>query len=301
MIHCLHCGAETSNGLALCELSQRKAESCLDVLPIYFRNLARWRPGRAGSRPVPGSRALYDGSVTTGTGDRISDSVDETFTMLTTRARELVEARTLPRPLTLTDAVLSDDLAGEFADALNDDQPRAAELLCQGIKRRLASIATTDWCGDLVRDLSEHEDVLRALTEHAVPGWYAGGCRHCSAPTYVVPGLTWVACRSCGATTAARDHLEVVLSEAGGWVAPPMRIAEAIVALVDTEISTVRLYERVKKWGQRGRITSVRRLDADGDEVGPAKYRLGEVLEVLFAEGATRLDEPLAPVSVTAS
>jgi hypothetical protein len=61
MIDCKHCGATTSNGLALCELSQMAAAKSLEFLPVYFRNLARWRPGRAGSRPVPGSRVLYDG------------------------------------------------------------------------------------------------------------------------------------------------------------------------------------------------------------------------------------------------
>ena len=44
MIRCLHCAAETSNGLALCDLCRRAAETCLEFIPIYFGNLARWRP-----------------------------------------------------------------------------------------------------------------------------------------------------------------------------------------------------------------------------------------------------------------
>jgi hypothetical protein len=90
MIKCLHCGAETSNGLALCDLCQRAAVINLEFLPVYFRNLARWRPGRAGSRPVPGSRVLYDGEVRgDGTGDRISDRLDETANGLIGWARML--------------------------------------------------------------------------------------------------------------------------------------------------------------------------------------------------------------------
>ena len=103
MITCLHCSAETSNGLALCDLCQRFARDCLTWLPVYFRNLARWRPGRAGSRPVPGSRVLYDGAGRSdGTGDRISDRLDEALMMLTTRARELAGDRPhFPPPMPL--------------------------------------------------------------------------------------------------------------------------------------------------------------------------------------------------------
>lgn len=275
MIRCLHCGAETSNGLALCQLCFRKAEMDLAFLPVYFRNLARWRPGRAGSRPVPGSRVLYDGSRG-GTGDRINDRLDETANALITWADVLVEAR---------------PYLGRLLDRLATAKVTEAEgvaWLCAGFSKYLTSIATTDWCGDLVRDLSHHEYVLCLLTETTVPGWYAGACRHCGAGTYVVPGLTWVRCGGCGSTTYARDHLETVLDEARPWVAPPKRLAEAIVALVDTEQSVPRLHDRIRQWGSRGRIEAWRRTDVDGDEVGPKRYRLGDVLDVLFAEGGTR-------------
>ena len=65
MIHCLHCGAETSNGLALCELCQRKVATCLEFLPVYFRNLARQRrPGRPnGSLGMTGSWLIRRGEV----------------------------------------------------------------------------------------------------------------------------------------------------------------------------------------------------------------------------------------------
>lgn len=310
MIRCLSCGAESSNGLALCDLCRRYLAECLAYLPVYLRNLARWRPGRAGSRQVPGSRVLYDGAEHTGT-DRIADALDEALTMLLTHARVLAEVRTFPRPLTLHDAVLSGELADEYAEALNDDQARLATLLCEGFEQHLTSIATTDWCGELLREVGEHEARLRRLTETAVPGWYAGACRQvvgfdsegaavrCEASTYVVPGLTWVRCGRCGATTAARDHLEVVLDEARGWVARPMRIAEALVALIDTEQSVPRLHKRISKWGERGHIEALRRLDADGDEVGPKRFRLGEVLDRLSAEGPTRREvRSTAPAAV---
>jgi hypothetical protein len=303
-VNCLSCHAEVTNGLALCELCQRYASTCLDVLPVYFANLARWRPGRAGSRPVPGSRVLYDGPTRTdGTGDRISDRLDETITALTTWARALIEDRPhFVRPLTLADAVLADDLPPEVADDLNDDPASKVRLLCAGFEKHLTSLATLGWAGDFVAQLSQHEATLSELTEELMPGWYAGACRQCGYATHVIPGLTWVKCGHCGTTTYARDHLETILDEARQWVAPPKRIAEAVVALVDTELSVPRLYERIKKWEQREKIPSIQRIErgyewSDDEDrmvvadqaVGAKRYRLGDVLDRVYAEGATRV------------
>lgn len=282
MTTCQHCGAETSNGLALCELCQRFTTSALEHLPIYFNNLSRWRPGRAGSRPVPGSRVLYDGHDRGhGTGDRISDRLDEVGTALMERADKLADARPYLRRLLdrLADA--------EEADRVDDAE--IAAWLCKGFARHLPAIATLDWAGEFVREIAHHESTLRRFTEEYVPGWYAGACRHCEAGTFAVPGLTWITCGGCGATTYARDHLEAVLAEASDWIAPPKRLAEAVVALVDTEMSVERLHKRIAKWGERDQLTIHRRLDADGDETGPKRHRFGDVLDNLHSEGATRL------------
>jgi hypothetical protein len=309
VITCLHCGAETSNGLALCAPCQQKTRTIFEFLPIYFRNLARWRPGRAGSRPAPGSRVLYDGHIQgVGTGDLISDTLDETFTMLTTRARELVNDRPhFIHPLTLADAVLADDMSDEMADTLTDNPAQAIAALCAGFQHHLTSISTLDWCGDFVTDLSQHEERLRALTETHVPGWYAGGCRQvtgfddegaavrCGTPTYVVPGLTWATCDACGVMTYARDYIDTVLDEARGWVARPKALAEAIVALVDTEASVPNLHDRIRQWSARGRIDGIRRLDDDGDEIGPRRYQLGDVLDAVLCD--TKMQPKQASVS----
>lgn len=299
-MNCLHCHAETTNGLALCELCQRLAETALQFLPVYFRNLARWRPGRSGSRSVPGSRVLWDGSEKR--GDHIADALDEAANAVTTWARALVDDRPdYPRPLTMADAVLTGDLASAINDELAEDQPLLIAWLCVALEYHLTSIATMHWCGEFVRELTSsepkslgHEPRLRALTEASVPGWYAGACRMCELPTYVVPGLTWVTCNGCGSTTYARDRLEIVLKEARMWIAPPKRIAEAIVALVDTEMSVERLRKRITKWGDRDRIASHRRTEPNDFgtliEIGPRRYMLGEVLDALRSDGATRLD-----------
>ena len=268
---CLHCTAETSNGLALCDLCQMFASRCLELLPVYFVNLARWRPGRAGARPVPGSREPSSGA--TAATDRVSVALDEVGNDLTTWARALADDR------------MTDDLPA------SNDEVAAVRVACWFLGANLTSVATLEWAGLLVVGLADAEERLRELTEQVAPGWYAGQCGLCSAATYVVPGLTWVTCRGCGSTTYARDHLDVVLGEARGWIAAPMRLAEAVVALTDAETSVPRLYERIKKWGQRDRIETVRTIDSDGDPTGPKRHRLGDVLDLLSTEGATRSDE----------
>lgn len=295
---CLHCHATVTNGLALCELCQRKGKLILEFLPVYIRNLSRWKPGRAGSRPVPGSR-IPAGAFGSGPGeDKVIRALDEACNALTTWARMLVEDRPhFPRPLTFADAVLTGDLPEATAEALSDDPGLLAQWLCIGFESHLTSIATLAWCGDFVREMGEHEQTLRGLTEQVAPGWYAGACRRCKTPTHVIPGLTWVTCDGCGATTYARDHLDTILDEARGWIAPPMRMAEALVALVDTERSPTRLHKRIVKWGDRGKISVLRKIDCDGDEVGPRQYRLGDVLDRLRSEGETRTSDKSAEVS----
>lgn len=279
MTDCLHCSAPTTNGLVLCDLSQAKAAKDLEFIPVYFRNLSRWRPGRAGSRPVPGSRVLYDGEDHTGNPDRIQRALEQASNDLTRLAERLTTERGLPMPGCDTEA----------------DQVTA---LCRLLAEHATTISAATWAGVFVAKLDLHEQTLRQFTEDVAPGWYAGACTQkiadtpdspllCGASVYVVPGLTWVTCRTCGVTTYARDHLDTVLDEARTWVARPKAIAEAIVALVDTEQSVPQLHDRIRQWGSRGHLKGVRELDCDGDEVGPKRFRMGDVLDLVLARNAS--------------
>lgn len=256
---------------------------------------------------------LYDGAVRgPGTGDRISDALDEAFTALMTWAKALAGDREFPRPYTLADAVIAGDLSDETKAQFEDDQAAAFRWLCAGLDFHLVSISTLEWCGEMVRELDVHESKLRRLTEASIPGWYAGRCTRrvsmdarCGTPTYVVPGLTWVTCSGCGATTYARDHLETVINEAKEWVGSPRRVAEAVVALVDTEQSVTRLHDRIRQWSTRGdkpKLTAIQRVERDhvwsdaeqrlvvaDVHAGPKRYRLGDVLDLLAKDGATRV------------
>lgn len=271
---CLSCHADTSNGLNLCSICTYKLTAVLDMLALHFRNLSRWRPARADtSRPVPGSRPPA-GALTETTDDagehKIDRALSEVSSDLSTWAGKLVYHR--------TDLQLPD----------RDHEADTATDTCTLLSSNLATIATLEWAGDLVTRASAHENRLRKLSEQLVPGWYAGACRRCASPTHVIPGHTWVTCGTCGVTTAARDHLETILDEARDWVASPRRIAEALVCLLDGEPSINRLHERIRKWGTRGPdhggVHTTRRVDEDGDPVGPKLYRLGDVLDRMFTD-----------------
>jgi hypothetical protein len=275
---CLHCGAETSNGLALCNLCQEGAKGYLTDVPIFFRNLARRvRPGRPNGSLSSGGR---------GGGD--SDEADNHTLIQRALSHAVNDLTTWTRALT-------DDRGVESPDAATEAEMVAT--LCAFLAEHMSSIATLGWAGQFVHDIARHEKALRQLSVDAVLGWYAGACRQptgrdmdgvehtCGADIHVVPGLTWVTCQSCGTTTHAADHLPVILEEATDWIGTTRSIAEAVVALVDTEESPRALRERIKKWDQRGRITALERptrINGLGDEipVGPKRFRLGDVLEL---------------------
>lgn len=302
MTRCLHCGADSTNGLALCELCRRLAASIFEMLPVYYRNLARQRrPGRPnGSLGITNQWLIVRGETE---GSRILTVLERVVNDLDTWARALTDDRDILPPE-------------------QDTETETVAALCGFLETNLTSVATLEWAGQFLREMARHERTLRELTETVVPGWYAGTCRQvtgrdmegnvftCGSDTFVIPGLTWVTCGSCGATTYARDHLEMVLEEARDWVARPMRIAEALVALLDTEQSIPRLYERIKRWGQadRQKITPIiamrrahvfdmatERIVVGLEPVGPARYRFGEVFDMLLASGQTRLDASLQP------
>lgn len=274
---CQNCGADTTNGLELCERCQVAASVYLEYMPVYFRNLARWRPAQAGSRPVPGSREPRGPQLVP--PDRIARALDEAGAALATWTAKLAIERNLTPP-----------------DA--DDESDHVAALCRWFAQHLTTIGTLSWAGDFMRThrdendnqpchgIGYHEGRLRRLTEEVAPGWYAGACQTCGNPTYVVPGLTWVTCNGitgyaddaktkpirCGATTYARDHLDVILEESHDWVATPVRLAEAIVALTsETSVDDIR--KRIATWAARDRIQTIRAHD-----YAPKQHQLGEVL-----------------------
>jgi hypothetical protein len=206
-------------------------------------------------------------------GSKVQTALERAMNDLSTWARALADDRNLDVPSADTEA-------------------ETATMLCEFLERHLTTIATLEWAGQFLNDMKRHEAALRDLTESVVPGWYAGKCQHitgrtmegdvhvCGTDLFVVPGLTWVTCSGCGTTSYARDHLDNVIDEAADWIARPKALAETLVALMDTESSVPRLYDRIRKWESLRWLTATRKTDADGDETGPKLYRLGDVFDL---------------------
>jgi hypothetical protein len=268
-VTCDHCRADTTNGLALCAACIAWFLINTEFVPVYFRNLSRWRPSSAsGVRSVPGSREPRLPGVA-GT-DRIGRALDETYGDLMALVRKVAASR--PQH------------AAVVARIATFEEERTVRLSCALLTKHVDSFTTLPWVSELLVGISGVEQRLREETERAIPGWYAGACQLCGIDTHVVPGLTWVTCQGCGATTYARDHLEVILKEAAHWIATPAQLSGALVALLDGEVSVFKLRKRITAWGNREKIEVHRNLDDDGDPVGPKRYRLGEVLSMLDAE-----------------
>lgn len=272
-MNCLHCGATTSNGLGLCELATYAASEALGQrgIVVHFTNLSRQRkPARPnGSLGGRGTWLIKRGEVS---GSKIDHALALASNDLETWAK-----------------ALADDRPQYEMPEQADTEAATVAILCASLAEHLTTIACLEWAGQFVRDVVRHYAALRELTRTVIPGWYAGSCRLCTdGEMRVVPGDKLASCRNCGATTFARDHIDAVLDEARGWTAPPKRLAEAIVALVDTETSVERLRKRITNWGNREQLEVVRRRDSDGDPTGPRCYRFGETFDRLMAEGATR-------------
>lgn len=284
---CDGCSASISNGLRLCSRCRARVLVDLEFLPTYYANLTRWKPGRAGAgRSVPGSREPTGAAPRAGGmgDDRVARALDEAARTVILYADRLHLEKGVPV------CVIDDDPTAE-AGRVAVDRVAAS---CGMLAAHLTVVAGLEWAGVLCRKVVMVEGRLRKMNEQLVPGWYAGICGHridqdtvCTAPSYVVPGLTWITCPSCGKTSAARDHVETVLSEAQDWIASARQVAAAVVAMTDTETSVPRLYERIRKWCTRGRLTSYRALDDDGDPVGPHRVRLGDVVDLVRHEGET--------------
>lgn len=280
---CDHCYAITSNGLALCELCQFRLAQNFEAMPVYFANLSRWRPGSAGVRSVPGSR---EPRLVTSGSDRVSRALDEAGAKITGWAQALVEDRP------------------QLEIPAAHGEASSVRIACWFLTQNLTTIATLGWAGEIVAETSVIQQSLDKLTTEVAPGWYAGECQRdgCGCDTFVVPGLTWVNCRRCGAMTYARDHLETVLDEARVYRDRPKALAGIVVALVDTEQSVPRLYDRIRRWAADERIVGTKltrrayvwsededRMVVGVEEYGPTKYRLGDVLDrVLDAHSTDR-------------
>jgi len=249
----------------------------LEWTPVHFRNLARLKspPRLNASLPrwePPSVREAEPVKRRSGGLVQIGNALSLAHADLVGWAQSLREDR--PQ--------LADEL-----DALGSlDEPGFVTAFCGLLVDHVSTLLTLPWCGELLAGLTRMERRLGRLSDEWVPGWYAGKCE-CGTACYVEPGVTWVTCPGCGATTAASDHIDVILREAADWCARPKGtagkpgIAEVVVALTrETSVTTVA--NRIRNWHKYGGLMACYAVDRDGDPIPNAKlYRLGDIIDRL--------------------
>lgn len=298
---CTHCGAATTDHLALCPRCQTTLTVALVNVPAYRADLERIRPGERVRR-----RGVHTSTPPTRLDPPVRDRIAETM-----------------------DAV--DSTIATWCRALADDRPTITapptgyRLQCAWLEQHIATIATLEWAAEALRDLLAAERLLLRELDRSDTGWYAGQCGNvlaeervhdgrtcacgchdggpcdipdggchpeqvlipavvCERGLYGVPGHGWVHCPKCGSTWDAGARRAILLREARHEVAPVAVIARAVVGLVDTEVSVERLANRIDQWVRRGRLSDlgVRVLDGQHRRV----YRLGEVFDLVMREHA---------------
>lgn len=272
-MNCLHCTAETTNGLALCS-------GCCKTLSVALVNTAAFYADAL--RIQPGQRV------------KVRSAYQSTPPPLATPSIDPVTVATCH-----VDAVVSG-----WVRCLTDDRPGIDEppadiaRACGWLERHIPSIATLEWGGELLRDMRECERRLQRLIDKSDTGWYAGVCGNeigrewsdedgevvavtCPRNLYGTMGTTWVRCPECGRTWDASARREVMMREARDEYAPVAVIARACVGLLDTEVSVQRLANRIDQWVKREKLHSLGvRVLVEGGR--PQRvYRLGDVFDLL--------------------
>lgn len=271
MIKCLSCGAETSNGLALCDLCRKTLTQALVNSAAYFTDVDRIRPGQRvkvrstyQSTPPPG---------TTPPRDPIADALDHVASIVYGWCRNLEDDR--PGLSTL---------------------PPTTEHRCGWLEVHIVTIATLEWAGECLREMLECERMLRRILDRADTGQYAGVCGNeigrewvdgevwileCERHLYSTAGSAWVTCPECGRCWDADERRVQMRKAASDELAPVRTIARVVVELTD-EPSVERLTRRIEQWVHRKQLFDygVRVLDGHPRRV----YRIGDVLKLVAGE-----------------
>lgn len=302
---CTHCHAELTNGLSLCPTCRQTLSVSLVNVAAFHTDVLRIQPGQRvktkstfESTPPPVLDATYD---------PISSATEVVDNMLTSWCRVLMDDR--PQALR---------------------PPRHAVGQCGWLEDHIATIATLEWGGELLRDTRQAERKLQAILDRSDTGWYAGKCETalvnervhdgeacvcechngyaCSDPDicdlevvmiaavvcerglYASPGTRWIRCPECGSTHDTEDRRRKMMAEAREQVAPVSVIARIVVGLVDDETSVQRLTNRIDKWVSRKQLHDLGVRVLDGR---PRRvYLLGDVFDLLNRKVAT--DAPKA-------
>jgi hypothetical protein len=263
---CLHCGAPSTNGVVLCARCQHTAGRALVNLAVYHEDLFNLPVQAFGVRRSTGISDPTGTTVATiPAANSIEDSAAATRTMLVAWVR-----------------ILIDDRPGLRWPA--DNVEAMAKLLGQ----QLRSIATLEWAGRFVTEVTEHERRLRRIVEANKGRWYAGVCgtvldsetgAFCTRVLYADPEAADVRCPVCRTSWPVDERRKILLDLARDQVTSVATIARAVGILFDGETSQAKLERRIQNWIDRGLIERRGHLDIDGRV--RKVYRVGDVLDML--------------------
>ena len=270
-MNCQHCGAETSNGLALRQKCRETFSTACVNTAAYFTDVDRIRPGQ-GVKVKSTYRSAPPPSTQPAT-DKIANALDEVATAVFGWCRALADDRCIESFPTLT------------------------ERRCGWLESHTASIATLPWAGDVVTDMLKNERTLRNILDNADTGETAGICGneigrevdeygdvitlYCPRHLYMPPGRSYVTCPECGRAWDGIERRERMQAQAHEELLPIRLLAHAVVALTD-EPSPEKLIRRIEKWVDRQQLEDygVRVLDGRPRRV----YRIGDVLKLVNGE-----------------
>lgn len=270
---CLFCGAVSTNGVVLCSRCQHTAGRALVNVASYHADLFTLPAQAFGQRrsnrvsDPTGSAVAY-----VPTSNPIEDAAAATKSTLVTWVRTLI-----------------DDRPGVRWPADNVDA--MAKLLGQ----QLRSIATLEWAGEFVADVTKIERTLRRVVEANKGRWYAGVCgtvldpelgTYCTRVLYADPDAADVRCPVCRTSWPVVERRRILLDLARDEVTNVATIARAIGVLFDGETSQAKLERRIQNWIDRGDIERRGSLDIDGRV--RKVYRVGDVLDMLTSSKVRR-------------
>lgn len=271
-MNCLSCTAETSNGLALCEMCQTTFTAACVNTAAYFSDVDRIRPGQRvkvrstyKSTPPPAAQPPRD---------PIADALDHVATIVFGWCRNLEDDR--PGVPTL---------------------PATTELRCGWLEANRRSIATLEWAGECLSEMLDCENMLRRILDRTDTGNYAGICGNeigrqelpegevvtvtCPRHLYKSAGTDWVTCPECGRCWDGEQRREQMRKHAADELAPIRVIARIVVELTD-ESSVEKLTRRIEQWVHREVLPDygVRVLDGRPKRV----FRIGDVLKLVVGD-----------------
>jgi hypothetical protein len=277
---CLRCGAQT-NGIVLCQGCQRTSQHALRNIASYHSELfslpnlpTTERRARRVADPT-GNAAGQDKAAP----NAIEEAAAGTKVMLAGWVRQLVSDR----------------------PQLRYPESESVTDLANLLSEQMRTIALLDWAGDLSRQLMKFEFDLRKLVAANKGRWYAGVCgatldpdadpedentEFCTRVLYADPGTSSVRCPACRMTWPVKERRRLLLEMARETETNVATIARAAIALLDNQPSQARVERRIQNWIDRGKLERRGHIDVDGKV--RKTYRLGDVLDLLLDERATR-------------